>query len=90
MTTSRWAAAPEPEWVLMYQRGLNRATIAERTGAPLRTVGYHLAVARQLQPGLLADHKEAARGSPAGDRSERGTDGPADCDGAGDGTLPLH
>lgn len=64
MATKRWNAAPEPEWVLMYRRGLSRGKIAELTGAPLRTVGYHLAVARKLQPGLQAEHEEAARKKP--------------------------
>lgn len=64
MATKRWNAAPEPEWVLMYRRGLGRGKIAELTGAPLRTVGYHLTVARKLQPGLQAEHEEAARTKP--------------------------
>lgn len=59
MATKRWAAAPEPEWVLMYRLGLSRGKIAELTGAPLRTVGYHLTVARKLDPGLSAEHEEA-------------------------------
>lgn len=61
MTSRRWGAAPEPEWVLMYRNGLGRGQIAEQSGAPTRTVGYHLAVARKLQPGLQAEHHEAAR-----------------------------
>lgn len=60
MATKQWGAAPEPEWVLMYRRGLSRGKIAELTGAPLRTVGYHLTVARKLDPGLPAEHEEAA------------------------------
>ncbi|MGX9902049.1 helicase associated domain-containing protein [Arthrobacter sp. SA17] len=61
MTTKRWDAAPEPEWVLMYRRGLSRGQIAELTRAPLRTVGYHLTVARKLHPELVVEHEEAAR-----------------------------
>lgn len=64
MAIKRWDAAPEPEWVMMYQRGLSRGKIAELSGAPLRTVGYHLTVARKLQPGLLAEHEEAAGRTP--------------------------
>ncbi|WP_458114466.1 helicase associated domain-containing protein [Arthrobacter sp. R1-13] len=57
MATKRWDAAPEPEWMLMYRRGLSRGKIAELSGAPLRTVGYHLTVARKLHPGLQAEHE---------------------------------
>lgn len=60
MVIKRWDAAPEPEWVLMYRRGMSRGKIAEVTGARLRTVGYHLTVARKLDPGLPAEHAEAA------------------------------
>lgn len=63
MTTKRWNAAPEPEWVRMYRLGLGRGKIAELTGAPVRTVGYHLTAARRLYPGLQTEHKEAARGT---------------------------
>lgn len=62
MATKRWDAAPEPECVLMYRRGLSRGKIAELTGAPVRTVGYHLTVARKLHPGLQSEH-EAASGT---------------------------
>lgn len=60
MATKQWGAAPEPEWVLMYRRGLSRGKIAELTGTPLRTVGYHLTVARKLDPELPGQHEEAA------------------------------
>lgn len=60
MAIKQWGAAPEPEWVLMYRRGLSRGKIAELTGAPVRTVGYHLTVARKLAPRLPAEHEEAA------------------------------
>jgi hypothetical protein len=61
VTSKRWDAAPEREWVLTYRRGLSRGKIAEVTGAPLRTVGYHLTVARKLQSGLRDEHEEAAQ-----------------------------
>ncbi|MGK3955922.1 helicase associated domain-containing protein [Arthrobacter sp. R4] len=64
MATKRWNAAPEAEWVLMYRRGLSRGRIAELTGAPLRTVGYHLTVARKLHPGLQTEHEGATRKKP--------------------------
>lgn len=64
MTSKRWSAAPEPEWVLMYRRGLGRGQIALQSGAPSRTVGYHLAVARKLHPGLQEEHAAAARAKP--------------------------
>lgn len=64
MTSKRWGAAPEPEWVLMYRAGMDRGQIAEQSGAPARTVGYHLAVALKLQPGLLAEHNKAAGRRP--------------------------
>jgi hypothetical protein len=56
-------AAPNPEWVLMYRRGLSRKKIAELTGAPPSTVGYHLSVAKTADPDLKAEH-DAAAGKP--------------------------
>lgn len=56
----------------MYRRGLNRSQIAEQSGAPVRTVGYHLAVARKLHPGLPAEHQEAAAGSKHGRVTRQG------------------
>jgi hypothetical protein len=50
----------------MYRKGLSRGKIAELTGAPLRIVGYHLTVARSLQPGLAAEHEEAVLRAPRG------------------------
>lgn len=65
MTSKRWSAAPESEWVLMYRRGLGRGQIALQSGAPVRTVGYHLAVARRLHPGLQEEHAAATGAKPA-------------------------
>lgn len=48
----------------MYRRGLGRGQIAEQSGALARTVGYHLSVARKLQPGLEAEHHAAAARKP--------------------------
>lgn len=64
MTSKRWSAAPEPEWVLMYRRGLGRGQIALQSGAPVRTVGYHLAVARRLDPCLQEEHAAATGAKP--------------------------
>lgn len=47
----------------MYRRGLGRGKIAELTGAPLRTVGYHLTAARKLHPELQTEHEEAVGAS---------------------------
>lgn len=64
MTSKRWSTAPESEWVLMYRRGLGRGQIALQSGASVRTVGYHLAVARKLHPGLQEEHAAATRSKP--------------------------
>jgi hypothetical protein len=48
---------PHPEWVLMYRLGLTGTRIAELTGTPRSKVGYHLTVARRLDPGLDQEHK---------------------------------
>lgn len=65
---------PNQEWVLMYRRGLNQTRIARLVGAPVSKVGYHLAVARRLDPGLTTEHEALApkvlvRGSASGIRS---------------------
>jgi hypothetical protein len=54
-------SAPYQEWVLMYRRGLSRGQIADLTGAAPATVGYHLGLARTLDPGLQNEHETAAR-----------------------------
>jgi DNA-binding transcriptional ArsR family regulator len=61
----RWLLVPNPEWVLMYRRGLTRGQISEQTGAPISTVGYHLAAARTDDPTLREEHYAAANGNPA-------------------------
>lgn len=60
VTKKRRDAAPNPEWVLMYRGGLPGARIAELVGRPVSTVAYHLRVARQMESGLLGEHKAAA------------------------------
>ena len=49
----------------MYRRGLSRGQIAERTGAPISTVGYHLTAARTADPTLREEHFAAANGDPS-------------------------
>lgn len=53
--------APSAEWVLMYRKGLSRGQIADLTGAAAATVGYHLRLAREREPGLQNEHEAAAR-----------------------------
>lgn len=45
----------------MYRKGLGRGQIADLTGAAPATVGYHLGLARTLDPGLQIEHDAAAR-----------------------------
>lgn len=65
MTTKRWGKAPNQEWVLMYRAGLGRRQIADLSRTSPATVGYHLGIARRLDPGLQAEHEAAARTKPA-------------------------
>ena len=65
MANIRWDLVPNPDWVQMYRRGLSRGQIAERTGAPISTVGYHLTAARTADPTLRDEHFAAANGDPA-------------------------
>lgn len=55
---------PNPEWVLMYRRGLTASRIARLVAAPPSKVGYHLAVARSIEPGLLLEHEALVPDSP--------------------------
>jgi hypothetical protein len=48
----------------MYRGGLTRSRIAALTGAPSSTVGYHLSLALAGDPGLQADHEQAAGKAP--------------------------
>ncbi|WP_395405057.1 helicase associated domain-containing protein [Arthrobacter sp. UC242_113] len=49
----------------MYRRGLGRRQIAELVKAAPATVGYHLGIARKADPGLQAEHQEAAGRKPS-------------------------
>lgn len=46
----------------MYRRGLTGVQISRITGAPTRTVGYHLALAKKLHPELQSEHLKAGAG----------------------------
>ena len=59
MAKWRGDAAPNPEWVLMYRRGLSRKKIAGLTGAPSSTVEKHIAAAKALDPDLRSEHAAA-------------------------------
>ncbi|MFJ5698999.1 helicase associated domain-containing protein [Arthrobacter sp. NPDC093139] len=61
MTDTPRRSAPYQEWVLMYRKGLSRGQIADLTGAAPATVGYHLGLARTLDPRLQHEHDAAAR-----------------------------
>lgn len=65
MTSNIRRKAPNAEWVLMYRRGLGRRQIAELVKAAPATVGYHLCVARKLNPGLQAEHEAATVRKPS-------------------------
>ncbi|SDP64796.1 Helicase associated domain-containing protein [Arthrobacter sp. ok909] len=56
----RLRRAPDAEWVLMYRLGLSRQRIAALVRAEPATVGYHLVIARRQDPGLEAEHQDAA------------------------------
>ncbi|MET3206289.1 UNVERIFIED_ORG: hypothetical protein ABIB21_003108 [Arthrobacter sp. UYEF13] len=51
--------APDPEWVLMYRKGMSSPKIAAVTLAPESTVRYHLHLAVQAEPGLRDEHRKA-------------------------------
>jgi hypothetical protein len=57
----RQATAPNEEWVLMYRGGLPGRRIAALFGVPVSTVGYHLRLARAVDPELRQAHEEAAK-----------------------------
>lgn len=66
MRKRRHDAAPNAEWVLMYRKGLSGQRVADLVGRPVRTVEYHLRLARADDPGLQQDHDEAVGMHPAG------------------------
>lgn len=58
MTQSK-RTAPDPEWVLMYRRGISTPKIAAGAGVAETTVRYHLAIAAKQEPGIRAEHQAA-------------------------------
>ena len=61
MVNGRWGTEfPAPEWVSLYRQGMTRGEIAKRYGAPISTVGSHLAAARAHDPRLAVQHQIAA------------------------------
>ena len=58
MTEGR-RAAPHPEWVEMYRRGIPASTIAATHPAAVTAVRYHLQIAAKVDPGLRTEHRAA-------------------------------
>lgn len=65
VTKKRRKAAPHPEWVLMYRKGLSRTKIAELTRKDFAEVKQHISVAKAADPALHAEHAAAAKGTAA-------------------------
>ncbi|MFD0046805.1 helicase associated domain-containing protein [Pseudarthrobacter scleromae] len=63
MTQAR-RTAPDPEWVLMYRRGISTPKIAATAGVAETTVRYHLAIAARQEPAIRAEHQQALPKSP--------------------------
>lgn len=61
----RNAADRQPEWTLMYRKGLSQKKIAELARVEFSVVACHLAVAKALEPGLWVEHRAAAATIPA-------------------------
>lgn len=51
--------APDPEFVLMYRRGIPTSRIAAIQDVAETTVRYHLQIAARAEPGLRDEHKAA-------------------------------
>lgn len=56
--------APDPEWVLMYRRGIPAAKIAAGAGVSGSVVRYHLALAGKQDTGLHDEHRKALPPAP--------------------------
>lgn len=65
-TITKQRTAPNPEWVLMYRRGLPSAKIAALCGAPSSTVRFHLQKAAGQEPGLREEHRRALAAAKPG------------------------
>lgn len=51
--------APDPEFVLMYRKGIPTSKIAALEDAAETTVRYHLQIAARAEPGIRDEHKAA-------------------------------
>lgn len=51
--------APDPEFVLMYRKGIPTSKIAAIEGVAETTVRYHLQIAAREEPGIRGEHKAA-------------------------------
>jgi hypothetical protein len=56
--------APNPEWVLMYRRGIPAPKIAAGAGVAPSVVRYHLAIAAKHDAGLRKEHQAALPAAP--------------------------
>lgn len=52
-------AAPNPEFMLMYRKGIPTSKIAAIAGVAETTVRYHLQIAAHAEPGIRDEHKAA-------------------------------
>lgn len=51
--------APDPEFVLMYRKGIPTSKIAAIEDVAETTVRYHLQIAARAEPGIRDEHKAA-------------------------------
>lgn len=56
--------APNPEWVLMYRKGIPAPKIAAGAGVAASVVRYHLAIAARQDSGLRQEHQAALPAPP--------------------------
>ncbi|MFF1252635.1 helicase associated domain-containing protein [Pseudarthrobacter sp. NPDC058329] len=52
-------AAPDPEFVLMYRKGIPTSQIAAIENVAETTIRYHLQIAARAEPGIRDEHKAA-------------------------------
>ncbi|BCW78883.1 helicase associated domain-containing protein [Arthrobacter sp. NicSoilC5] len=57
-------SAPNPEWVLMYRKGIPAPKIAAGAGVAASVVRYHLAIAARQEPGLREEYQAALPAPP--------------------------
>lgn len=56
--------APNPEWVLMYRKGIPAPKIAAGAGVAASVIRYHLAIAAKQDAGLRQEHAAALPATP--------------------------